>query len=129
MKTTFFLLLACIAFSLFSPLASADDFILIINKALGTGTEVSISEVPRIVSDANAVGKVSFIFFLAVRFILYVVGIGAVIMIVYAGFRLTTSMGGDALETSKKTITYAIFGLLAVILSLMVIETVVRILV
>lgn len=121
-------LTACL-FLLFSPLSSADDFLLILDKALGPETPVAVTEIPEVLEGATAVEKVSLIFFLAVRFILYIVGIGAVIMIVYAGFRLTTSVGGDALEASKKTILYAVLGLLAVILALMAVETVVRILV
>jgi type IV secretory pathway VirB2 component (pilin) len=53
-----------------------------------------------------------------VNWILGIAGALAVLFIVYAGFMLVTSAGNTKrLDTAKKTLTYAIGGLIAVILA------------
>jgi glucan phosphoethanolaminetransferase (alkaline phosphatase superfamily) len=57
--------------------------------------------------------------------LLYILGALAVIMIIFAGFRYTTS-GGDAnaVTSAKKTLLYSVVGLIVAILSYAIVNTV-----
>lgn len=68
--------------------------------------------------DMSVEGKVNSLFQFAVNFILYASGSVAVVLLVIGGIRYVTSLGDqERLEGAKKTIKYAIAGLLVVILA------------
>lgn len=56
-----------------------------------------------------------------------IIGVVAVFMIIYAGFRYITSGGNDAgIATAKKTILYALIGLVIVALAQLIVRFVVK---
>lgn len=59
-----------------------------------------------------------------VNYALSFLGLAAVIVIIFAGFQLVVGGGTDKVDTSKKMITYAIVGLLIVLSSFAVVNTV-----
>ncbi len=68
--------------------------------------------------DMSVEGKVNGLFQFAVNFILYASGSVAVVLLVIGGIRYITSIGNqERLEGAKKTIIYAVVGLLVVILA------------
>ncbi len=119
-----FLIFGC----LFCSPVSVHAMSLIDVLDIGTGSIPLFPDIPNVVTGATAIEKVGLIFFLFFDFILYVIGIAAVVMIVYAGFRLVTSFGDEEQITwAKKTVSSAILGLIAVILSLFVVQNIIKI--
>lgn len=58
---------------------------------------------------------------------LFIVGILAVIMIIYAGIRYTTAHGDKSqVESAKNTLTYAIVGLVVAIIAFALVNWVVK---
>lgn len=61
-----------------------------------------------------------------INYILYAVGIAAVVMMIVAGIQMTTSAGDPgAVAKAKKTMTYAIIGLVVVILAYAIVNFVI----
>jgi bacteriorhodopsin len=119
----FFLLLGIFFF--FPGIGNAASTLdIVIEKSVGT-FPYSIAFLPEITEGATATEKVGIIFFSFVNFVLYAIGIGAVVMIVYAGFRLTVSVGSEeSITHARKTILYAVLGLLAIFFSLTIIRNI-----
>ena len=68
--------------------------------------------------DAPAETKINTILDFAVDLILYISGGVAVLMLVIGGIRYITSLGNqERMDESKKTIQYALTGLIAIILA------------
>ncbi len=85
---------------------------------LCSGTDLSLSGTGDCSSSAGASTDVNSIITQAVNIFSGIVGIVAVIMIVYGGFRYITSGGDSAKVTAaKNTIVYAIIGLIVVALA------------
>ncbi|QQS59349.1 hypothetical protein IPN35_00450 [Candidatus Peregrinibacteria bacterium] len=81
--------------------------------------------IPIVPSDITPVEKVTLVVLAFLRFVFYGIGIGAVVMIVIAGVRLTFSFGGEEQVTAaKSTLLYAVIGLFAVILSVFLVQVV-----
>ena len=67
---------------------------------------------------ASAETKISEAIQFFINLILYASGIIAVLILVIAGIKYITSLGNqERMDSAKKTITYALIGLLAVILA------------
>lgn len=58
---------------------------------------------------------------LIVNSALYLVGLVAFVLIIYGGIRFITSSGGKQAEEAQKIITYAIIGLILVLLSFFIV--------
>ena len=68
--------------------------------------------------DASAETKINTILNFAIDLILYISGGAAVLMLIIGGIRYITSLGNqERREESKKTIQYALTGLVAIILA------------
>lgn len=52
----------------------------------------------------------------------WVVGIVAVIMIIFAGFTYITSAGGDGVKTAKNILIYAVIGLIIVVFAQVIVR-------
>ena len=77
------------------------------------------------VPDVSPAEKVTLVVLAFLRFVFYGIGIGAVVMIVLAGVRLTFSFGSEEQVTAaKNTLFYSVVGLFAVILSVFLVEVV-----
>lgn len=82
-------------------------------------------DVPTLESEMTATEKVFAVFLALVNIILYLGGVGATVIIVLAGVRMTFSVGSeDQIEGAKKMLLYAVLGLLAIFLSLLVIQNI-----
>jgi Type IV secretion system pilin len=100
-------------------------FPLFIQDTFGVGIDTYRNSVYRPdnlpATDASAGGveyRVSQILQFAINLLLYASGSAAVVMLVYGGIRYITSFGQqEAMDSAKKTIKYALFGLVAVILA------------
>lgn len=76
--------------------------------------------------DAPAEVKINAIFDFAINLVLYTSGSVAVFFLVYGGIRYITSFGNqERMDAAKKTIKFAIIGLIAVILSFAVVTNVI----
>jgi ABC-type Fe3+ transport system permease subunit len=98
-----------------------------INNSLCAGTNVQITTDPANNSCAkatdNAGTTANGIVKDVVNILSAVVGILAVIMIIYAGFRYVSSGGSDeAVKSAKNTIIYAIIGLVLVALAQVIVQ-------
>ncbi len=121
-------LLPLILFFLLASSAFADDLLMIIDKSTQGEVLTPLLDIPEVSVEVTPEDKVGVIFFLVVDFILYAIGIAAVVMIVYSGFRYVVSTGEEEQIThAKQTLLYAVLGLFAVILALLVIENVSKI--
>lgn len=79
--------------------------------------------------ETDPVRKGLLIFSFIMNIIFYIAGIAATIMIVVAGVRLTFSAGTEEqIDGAKKMITYAVLGLVAIILAYLVVENIVKLL-
>jgi len=86
-------------------------------------------DIPTLESEMTATEKVFAVFLAIANLILYLGGVGATVMIVLAGVRMTFSVGSeDQIEGAKKMFIYAVLGLLAIFLSLLVIQNVANLL-
>ena len=62
-----------------------------------------------------------------INYILYAVGVAAIVMMIVAGIQMTTSAGDPgAVKKAKMTLTYAIIGLVVAILAYAIVNFVVR---
>lgn len=72
-------------------------------------------------------GKANALIEKIINIISIIVGIIAVIMIIYAGFRYITSAGNqESVQTAKKTLIYAIIGLVIVALAQIIVQFVLK---
>jgi len=121
----------CFSFGFFLFFSSASALTIdgLLEEALGQQDHLAIVDVPAVYSETSAIGKIGILSLLVIRLILYIAGIGAVAMITFAGMRFVVSAGSEEQRTSaKNTLMYAIFGLLAIFLALLVVQNIVRIL-
>ncbi len=120
-------ILSVLLFGLFTTsITYADSISGVLDIATGNDIPVAVADVPNVIAGATATEKVGLIFFKATEFILFVVGIAAVTMIVYSGFRYVISLGDEEQIThAKESVLYAVIGLIAVFLALMVIENII----
>ncbi|HET9850405.1 MAG TPA: pilin [Candidatus Saccharimonadales bacterium] len=119
-----FLISTALAFSLFlpmAPLVSAQGVTNQIQNGLCSGSNLQISTNPTVSScDTGPSGgdTLSSILRHFINILSAIVGVVAVIMIIFGGFRYITSGGNDTSITSaKNTILYAIIGLIIVALA------------
>jgi ABC-type Fe3+ transport system permease subunit len=101
-----------------------------INNSLCAGTNIEITTNPGNKScdtATNGAGKTADrLVTTVVNILSSLVGILAVIMIIYAGFRYVTSGGSDeAVKAAKNTIIYAIIGLVIVALAQIIVHFVI----
>lgn len=76
--------------------------------------------------DATAEAKINSALAYAVDLILYASGGVAVFFLVFGGIRYITSLGNqERMDAAKKIITYAVIGLLAIILSFAIVTNVI----
>jgi len=115
-----------LGFLCFPLSALAMDLSAVIDTA--TGTLPFFPNVPSVSLAITATEKVSLIFFLVFDFLLYIISIGAVVMIVFSGVRFVFSFGDEnRITKARQTMLFSILGLIAVILSLMIVENLVGI--
>jgi len=76
-----------------------------------------------VLSDVPTIGEFEIVFGNVVNILLGVAGIALFIMLLMGGFKFLTS-GGDpkAIEEAKKTLTYAIAGVVLVVLSFIILR-------
>ena len=111
-----------------SSVAASETIDTIIDKATNGLVYVPFTDIPDVGGEVTAVGKVALLFFTIVDFLLYIIGIAAVVMIVISGARMVFAAGDEEqITAAKKTLLYAVLGLIVVILSLMIINTVISI--
>jgi hypothetical protein len=73
-------------------------------------TDTAVSRAGQIINDV-------------INFVSILVGVAAVIMIIYAGFRLVTSGGSaESTKSAKDTILYAIIGLVVVVFAQVIVK-------
>ena len=81
--------------------------------------------VPDVSHAKSPTEKVFLVFLALVKFLLYLAGVGAGAMIVVSGIRLSFSAGNEEMvDGARRTLLYAVLGLLAVILSLLIVENI-----
>jgi hypothetical protein len=79
-------------------------------------------------SDTSAESKINSIFEFAINLILYASGSVAVVMLVIGGVRYVMSFGNqEMMDGAKKTIKFALIGLLVVILAFAIVTNVIDI--
>jgi len=109
-----------------APMVAAQDVTQSIQNGLCSGSDLEISENPDARSCANnndGVARVNHILKHIVNLLSAVVGVVAVIMIIFGGFRYITSGGNDTSVTgAKNTILYAIIGLIVVALAQVIVR-------
>lgn len=106
--------------------ASADDLLIIMERA-GIHS-ILHPDTPNLLAEVQPEEKMYLLFLTAVEFILYISGIGATVMIVIAGVRMTASAGNDgAVSAAKKMLLYSVIGLLAVFLSYFIVQNIIGI--
>ncbi len=117
--------LILVSFSVATPTFAVEDFWTLISTALDSETVVP-PDVPNLSGEPFAEDKTYAIFRAVVRFLLFIAGVGATIMIVVSGIRMMTAAGSDdQISAAKKNLLYAIIGLFAVILSYMIVQNVI----
>jgi hypothetical protein len=111
-----------------SSVSASETIDTIIDKATNGLVYVPFTDIPDVGGEVTAVDKVALLFFTIVDFLLYIIGIAAVVMIVISGARMVFATGDEEqITAAKKTLLYAVLGLIVVILSLMIINTVISI--
>ena len=81
--------------------------------------------VPQISEASTATEKILLVFLAVIDFFLYIGGIGATVMIVVAGLRLTFSAGSEEqIDGARRTVLYAVLGLIAAFVSLIVVQNI-----
>lgn len=120
-------LLTCLSLTLGAsgPLAYAQTGQEQINAGLCAGSNFQVSENPTATdcSTSDAGEKISDIVHSIVNILSAIVGVAAVIMIIFGGLRYITSGGNDTSVTSaKNTILYAIIGLIIVALAQIIVR-------
>jgi len=76
--------------------------------------------------DAAVESKINIILNFAINLILYASGTVAVLFLIVGGIRYITSLGNqERMDGAKKTIKYAVIGLLAVILSFAIVTNII----
>ena len=113
------------ALFLLPSLVSADDLCTWLDNSNIGCAEAPFDVLPVILSETSTGGKILLIFLKIMQFLLYIVGVGAVVMLVWSGIRFVYSLGNEEqVEGAKRTLYFVIFGLLAVFLSLLVVQNV-----
>jgi len=100
-----------------------------INAGLCSGANFEFTEDPSGAACASndSTDKVNNLIRTVVNFLSFIVGVVAVIMIIFGGLRYITSGGNDTSITSaKNTILYAIIGLIIVALAQVIVQFVLR---
>lgn len=86
------------------------------SKPCDTGTDANGNSVPATTRIANLLARI-------INFASIIVGVIAVFMVIYAGFRLATSSGNpEATKSARNTILYAIIGLIVVIFAQVIVK-------
>lgn len=89
---------------------------------LGGGAQ---SSTPSTILEATGgQGSIRALILQIINFFLQFLGLVAVIMIIYAGVLYITSAGGDSTEKAKKIILYAVIGILIILLSWAIVNTI-----
>jgi len=102
----------------------ADDLATVLDRS-GVGF-LMIPNAPEVTHGTTATEKTYFIFLTIIRFLLFLAGVGATVIIIMAGVRMTASAGTpEQIDGAKKMILFAVLGLFACILSFIVIENIV----
>lgn len=116
--------LAILSFSQATPVA-ATDVTKQIQTGLCAGSNLNLSG--RCVKPSNSTKTLDKFIHNIVNVLSAIVGVVAVIMIIFGGFRYITSGGNDTSVTgAKNTILYAIIGLVIVALSQVIVHFVLR---
>jgi hypothetical protein len=126
MKKYYFLsALMIFSFSYAFSVHASETIDTIIDNASRGLVAVPFTDIPEVGAEVTAVDKTSLLFFTVIDFLLYIIGTAAVVMIVLSGARMVFAAGDEEQITpAKKTLLYAVLGLIVVILSLMIINTV-----
>jgi cytochrome bd-type quinol oxidase subunit 2 len=121
--TTLILFLFVAPLTLTVPAMAADPNI---NGALCSGSDIEITANPGPHPCANAngaQGTANNLIRDVINILSSLVGALAVVMIIYAGFRYVTSGGSDdAVKSAKRTILYAVVGLIIVAISQIIVH-------
>lgn len=127
MKTLFTLCIGIICCSLFFFAGNIETQALELKDLLKENNG-EITNVPKLPSGTSS-SAVNTGIAKIIEMILYLIGGLSVIMIVIGGFRYVASFGNDTLqEGAKKTILYAVMGLVAVILSYAIVSNIITLL-
>lgn len=87
----------------------------------GTGLGSSTLPLPEALpSQTSFLDLLTFI----INFFLGLVGTVAILMLIYGGFLYLTSAGGDNIKKAKNTIIYAIIGIVVILLSYAIVNTI-----
>ncbi len=87
----------------------------------GTGLGSSTLPLPEALpSQTSFLDLLTFI----INFFLGLVGTVAILMLIYGGFLYLTSAGGDNIKKAKNTIIYAIIGIIVILLSYAIVNTI-----
>ena len=107
------------------PAQAAQGLIDLISQGTGYDMIIEHPDVPDVIACEGAIGKVGCIFTAIVRFLLFIAGVGATVMIIIAGVRLIISTGNDEEVTAaRNTVLHATIGLLAVMLSYLIVAAI-----
>lgn len=93
--------------------------------AQGGGGLISPSDQPQtLVAATGGTGSFKELALNIVNFFLFFLGFIATIMIIYGGIMYVTSGGGENVEKAKKVLIYAVIGIIVILLSFAVVNTI-----
>lgn len=123
-------IIVVLAFIFFLPIPTT--FAMTLDGVLEAATGPNLSalvEIPEVSSEVTTIEKVTTLALMIIRILLFVVGLASVAVITYAGMRYTLSGPSDeSRDAAKKALLYAVLGLIATFLALIIVQNVVRIL-